>query len=387
MFTAREIIDAACDQTGLDNFGDDYFREGLERLVKHARTDVRLNETGVAALRGKSVDYLVNRLEIEDWYTRHPEIDEEEIIAPVFGLGLPRTGSTVLQCLMAEDPAARSLRTWESEKPCPPPETATQDTDPRIAAMEAAQAGFSELVRRAPELLDMLPLQTVKDPTECQDLVGLSFRSQAFVCAIMFGYQDWMNGPANNMEPAYRYHKRVLKLLQWRCPPKRWRLKSPVHMLHLSALTAVYPDARFVVTHRDVVDSIPSMATLIGTLGGLFVDNLDCRQVGAETAERWRIALDRMDTFRDQYEQTRFFDVGFRRAQAEPFAVMREMYAWLGEDFTPAYETRMQAWRAAHPKGKERGTKIDFEKFGLSPDSLRQSYRRYLDRYRGYIAG
>jgi hypothetical protein len=341
---------------------------------------------GTAALHGRIITYLVNRLEIEDWYRRHPEIDEQEIAAPVFGLGLPRTGSTVLQCLMAEDPAVRSLRTWESEKPCPPPTAETQDTDPRIAAMEAAQDGFSELIRRAPELLSMLPLQTVKDPTECQDLVGLSFRSQAFVAAILFDYQDWLNGPANDMVPAYRYHKRTLKLLQWRCPPTRWRLKSPVHMFHLPALTAVYPDARFVVTHRDVVESIPSMAALIGTMGGVFADNLDYKNVGAQTAERWRSGLDRMAAFRDRQPGSLFFDVGFRRAQTEPFAVIREMYAWLGEDFTREYETRMQRWRETHPKGKERGTKIDFAKFGLSPESLRRSYSRYLERYHGLIA-
>jgi len=284
---------------------------------------------------------------------------------------------------MAEDSAVRSLRVWESERPCPPPRAETQDSDPRISAAEASLAGFNELVRLAPEILAMLPLEGARDPTECQDLLGLSFRSQAFIATVLFSYIDWL--AASDMEPAYRYHKRALKLLQWRCPPKRWRLKSPVHMLNLPALDRVYPDARFVVTHRDVADSIPSMAALISAIGGLFVNDLDLCGIGAGTARLWRIALDRMDSFRDSQGRERFYDIGFHTMQADPIAAVRDLYGWLGEPFAPGFEQRMRRWRDAHPKDT-RAAKVDPFQFGLAPNTLRHDYARYLDRYHAYIA-
>lgn len=384
MFEAHEFIGAARAQAGLDDFGDDYFREGLDKLLHAAETEIRLNPRGRAALRARTIGYLVNRLEVEHWYKLHPEIEDEEIVAPLFGLGLPRTGSTVLQCLLAEDVSARSLRTWESEKPCPPPVAETQDTDPRIAMVEASQAGFNELARLAPEILTMLPLEGPRDPTECQDLLGLSVRNQAFVATALFGYIDWLAG--SDTEPAYRYHKRALKLLQWRCPPKKWRLKSPVHMLNLNALDKVYPDARFVVTHRDVVDSIPSMAALVAAIGGLFVDGLDVRAVGTGTARIWRIALDRMIDFRDRHPTERFRDIAFRAMQVDPIRGVRGLYDWLGESCTPEFEGRMQAWREAHPKGKHGEHDVDPAAFGMSADGLRDQYARYLDRYSAFIA-
>lgn len=382
MLVADDLLNAARDQTGLDDFGNDYFREGLDKLLLAARTEIKLNERGRAAVGARVIAYLVNRLEIEHWYRIHPEIEDEQILAPVFGLGLPRTGSTALQCLMAEDPAVRSLRAWESDRPCPPPATETEGTDPRIAATEASLSGFGEMTRLAPELQAMLPLNSARDPTECQDLLGLSFRSQAFIATVLFSYIDWL--AASDMEPAYRYHKRALKLLQWRCPPKRWRLKSPVHMLNLSALNLVYPDARFVVTHRDVADSIPSIATLIAAMGGLFANDLDLRAIGSGSARLWRKALDRMDSFRDSQDRGRFYDIGFHTMQADPIGTVRDLYAWLGELFTPAFEERMRRWRDTHPKDT-RGAKVDPSRFGFAPDTLRSDYARYLDRYRTYI--
>jgi hypothetical protein len=381
MLVAKQLMQAARDQTGLSNFGDDYFREGLDKFVGCVNSEIVLNDTGAAAVRARTLGYLVNRLLVEECYRRHPEIDDEQIVAPLFGLGLPRTGSTVLQCLLAEDPAARSLRTWESEQPCPPPEAAMQYTDPRIAQV---QAGIEELYRLAPMLKKMLPLETANDPTECQDLLGLSHRSQAFLGVVMRTYLDWLID--SDMEPAYRYHKRALKLLQWHCPPKRWRLKSPVHMLNLEALYKVYPDARFVATHRDVSKSLPSMAAMLHSIGSIFIDECDPNLCGRITAHIWEVALSRLIAFRKQHGDDRFYDVGFREAQADPIGTVRKIYAWLGEAYAPEYERRMQDWVQAHPKGKHGEYQIVPEDYGLSAQGLRTQYAFYMDRYRPLIS-
>ena len=135
----NQLVDTACQRVGSDDLGDDTWREGLEVLVRSLETEAALNDMGTSAMADQIVGYLANRLEVEQWYARHPEIEDQEIVAPLIGVGLPRTGSTALSYLLAQDPARRSLRVWEAAAPCPPPETATELTDPRIAV---AQAGI-----------------------------------------------------------------------------------------------------------------------------------------------------------------------------------------------------------------------------------------------------
>jgi hypothetical protein len=159
-----ELLHDAQAATSLADFGEESFREGLERLVSAARAEARLSESGRVTLEMQIVALLTSRLQIEHWYRLHPEIEEQEIIAPLIGLGLPRTGSTALSCLLAEDPNARCIRYWESLAPCPPPEAATQSSDPRIAMAEQVVAGFDALY---PRLKSMVP-GSATAPTECQ---------------------------------------------------------------------------------------------------------------------------------------------------------------------------------------------------------------------------
>jgi hypothetical protein len=166
---ADELLDEARDQTGLDGFGDDSFREGLDVLTRSLETEADLNDLGAMVLRGRIVQHLGQRLQVEDWYRRHPEIEDEEIVAPLIGLGLPRTGSTALSFLLAQDPAARFLRMWESGQPCPPPST-VEGPDPRIEAARAMTAGSQTHTPSDPE-----------GPMECLELMALDFRSHIFL--------------------------------------------------------------------------------------------------------------------------------------------------------------------------------------------------------------
>ena len=152
---------------------------------------------------------LTTRLQVEDWYRRHPEIDDEPIEAPLIGLGLPRTGSTALSFLLAEDPAARSLRLWESNQPCPPPST-VEPPDPRIAETEAGLAVQQEM---NPRLAALVPSEAT-GPMECQELMALDFKAHYFPAfAHMPSYTEWLLDA--DLTSTYRYERRVLKLLQW----------------------------------------------------------------------------------------------------------------------------------------------------------------------------
>ena len=377
MGSVSDYLDKAKAATGLDNFGDDGFREGLERVIDSAQREARLNDMGRAMFDGQTVMLLSRRLEIEDWYARHPEIDEQEIVAPLMVLGLPRTGSTALHCLLGEDPAVRTMRNWEASAPCPPPESATYDTDPRIALAEAQMAMRDKIT---PRMKLMLP-STATSPTEDQLTMGFNFVSQIFQAAFHIpSYAHWLHFEAD-LEPTFRYVKRVLKLLQWRCPPRRWRLKNPTYSMFVTALDKVFPDARYCMTHRDVANVIPSVADIYFELGKVGTDTIDKHWMGAINVEFGHLGMQRMIAFRDAGNEHRFFDIHFAPFQKDPFPTVQKLYDFLGEEFTSEARARMQAWRDATPRGQHGKHEYDPADFGLDPAKLREEFRYYTDRF------
>jgi hypothetical protein len=372
-----DLLDKARSATGLDDFGDDGFREGLERLVTSGDGEARLNDLGRQMFDGQIVMMLTKRLEIEDWYARHPEIDEQQIVAPLFVLGLPRTGSTALHCLLGEDPAVRVMRNWECMNPCPPPEAATYDTDPRIAIMEEQ---MKQRDRLTPRMKQMLP-STATSPTEDQLTMGYDFKSQFFQAGFRIpSYAHWLHHEAD-LEPTFRYVKRVLKLLQWRCPPDRWRLKNPTYSMFIAALDKVFPDARYCMTHRDVANVIPSVADLYFEMHKPNTDQVDKRWLGEINVEFGLLGMERMIAFRDAGNEHRFFDIHFAPFQKDPFPTLARLYDFLGEEFTPEAEARMRAWREASPRDKHGRHEYDGADYGLSTADLRERFRFYTDRF------
>jgi len=377
MGRVSELLARATAATSLDDFGEDSFREGLERLVASAAAEARLSERGAAAFDAMLVDMLSWRLQIEHWYHLHPEIDDQEIVAPLVGLGLPRTGSTALSCLLAEDPAARSIRAWEARFPCPPPETATELTDPRI---ERAQRAMQQRNQMFPRMQTMVP-SSATSPTECQNFMAYDFKSQLFLpFAQLPSYTDWLIHEAD-LVPTYRYVKRVLKLLQWRCPPTRWRLKAPTHTLFIDALVEVFPDARFWMTHRDIAAVIPSVADLYFEMARAFSDDVDKTYLGRVNVNMWELGLRRLIAFRDGGANQRFFDIQFAPFQRDPFPILTQLYRFLGEELTDAAQTRMRSWRQNTPRDKHGTHSYTASDFGIDPGRLRQQFRFYSDRF------
>jgi hypothetical protein len=368
----------AADTTGLSDFGEDTFREGLERLVAAADAEARLHDLGRAAFDAQIIGLLSNRLQIEACYRAHPDIDEQEIEAPLIGLGLPRTGSTALSCLLAEDPAVRFIRSWESASPCPPPEAATQHADPRIAMAEAQMAQLDALF---PRMKVMLP-STPTGPTECQSFMGYDFKAQLFQAyARIPSYVEWLNHEAD-LVPTYRYVKRVLKLLQWRCPPRRWRLKNPSHSVFIDALAEVFPDARFWMTHREVGEVIPSVADLYYELSRAYSHEVDKAYLARHNTEWTELGLRRVIAFRDQGGQDhRFFDIHFAPFQKDPFPILERLYDFLGEELTPEARRRMQAWRESTPREKHGVHAYDLAEFDIDLDALRKRLGFYTERF------
>jgi hypothetical protein len=376
MSRVAALLDRARQQTGVDDFGVDSYREGLEVLVAALDSEAHLNDLGRLAMDAQLVDLLSNRLQVEHWYRRHPEIEDESIVAPLIGIGLPRTGSTALACLLGADPAVRSIRNWESMWPCPPPDAATLGGDPRVIK---AQASMVRRARLFPRMTAMLP-STATSPSECQLFMGYDFKSQIFQAfAHVPSYVEWLNHRAD-LVPTYTYVKRVLKLLQWRCPPNRWRLKNPSHCLFIDSLDKVFPDARFVMTHRDVVSVIPSVADLYYELNKAYSDAVDLLAIGQDTRNFCSLGMRRMMAFRDAGNERRFFDIQFAPLQKDPFPILEALYAFVGEELTPQARERMQAWRNSTPRdaGYQR---TDMAAFGFDPQTLHDQFAFYSNRF------
>jgi hypothetical protein len=368
-----ELMAKAVERTGLDDFGDDSFREGLDILVRALNDEARLNARGEGFVYGRIGNHLCQRLQVEDWYRRHPEIDDVPIDKPLFGLGLPRTGSTALSFLLAQDPHVRYLRSWESGQPCPPPSTVHGD-DPRIPPEQRVVAGSRHHVPT-----------DVHGPMECLDLMALDFKSQMFLAfAQIPSYFEWFVDEAD-FTSTYGYERRVLKLLQWGEPRRPWRLKSPAHVMSLDYLDAAFPDARFVMTHRDPTDVMLSVADVYADIVGGFTDHLDRRYIGELNVHQWSVGMDRAVKFRDGGADDRFFDIDFRAMQADPIGEVRRLYAWLGEPVTGEFEARMRTWWADNAEKREPHTVADPEAFGLDLDAIRPLFASYVDHSQRWI--
>ncbi len=373
-----DIVARAVGETGLEDFGDDTWREGFEILVRSAVSEASFNDFGEDYFYGSLVRPLVNRLQVEHWYARHPEIDDQAVEIEILGVGFPRTGSTALSSMLAEDPAFRNLRIWEETAPCPPPGLSSADDEARMAnartMVERSHGATADRLR------SMLP-QSPTGPTEDHDLMALEFKAQYFlVYAHIPTYADWF--AHCDMEPTYRYEKRVLKLLQWKTPQKRWRLKSPTHSMFLSDYEKVFPEARFVQTHRDVAKVLPSVSDLYCTMLRNGNPATDPAYVGELNMEHWGLALDRILDFRaDAAREAKFFDIGFSDFQAEPIELIRTLYDWLGDELTPDTVMRMVAWRADHPKDKYGAHDYSATEFGITDEALAARFTPYRRRF------
>ncbi len=361
--------------TGLDDFGDANFRHGLERLVASINGESRLTPAGAATNHGAIVANLVNRLQIEDWYRRHPEIEDQQIVEPLFVVGLPRTGGTALGQMLASDPANRSLLAWEAMQPCPPPDPATIASDPRIALFRERMEQYRDV---APGTWEALPVHETMQ-SECFFLLDMAFASAAVdAVAHTPSYIDWVLQPdLPEIDSAYRYHRRILKLLQWRMPPRRWVLRAPLHSLAMDALDRVYPDARFVMTHRDPAKALPSVALLMHYSRETLLEDPAPAILGPMLVDRWELAMHRLLAFRDRVGEARFLDVAHRDQIVDPIPRIRALYAQLGWDFE-GMETRIAAWQDQHPKGSHRP---DPAFFGMNVDEIGRRFEFYRTRF------
>ena len=374
------LLNAARANTGLDDFGDNAdWREGFSLLVGCLRDEARLHKVGRLIAFSDVVRNLENRLRVTDDVKRHPEILEQRIVKPLFVVGLPRTGSTILHDIMSKDPANRVPMTWECHNMSPPPERATFDTDPRIAVCDENlnKTAFTFMPQfRAIHEMGALLAQ------ECVILNCFDFKSISF--AHMFRiptYERWVE--STDLTSLYRTHKRQLQYMQWRNPRERWVLKSVGHLWGLDAIYDVYPDAQVVMTHRDPVKLVASHCSLVSTALGMSSSIVDKKEVGACWSASWEDAMRRGVAFRKsgRQEAVTVFDMHFSELVADHLGVVQRIYNHFGLELTDVAKERMRDFIASNPKDRHGTHRYTIQEFGLDALRERERYRFYKDYF------
>ena len=374
-----QLVAQASSTTGLDDFGEDTWQEGLERLADSLAEEAALNPLGTDIATGEITMYLANRLCVTDYRKQHPEIAAVDVTPPIVIVGQGRTGTTILHDLLAQDPSTRVPLTWEVDRPCPPPETATYETDPRIAEVDDLTSGVELLM---PGFLAMHPMGA-RLPQECVRITVSDFRSVIFPTQYRVPtYGRWVLHEAD-MAPAYRWHRQFLQHLQSRHPARRWVLKSPAHIWCLPELMHEYPDALLVQTHRDPLRIISSLSSLIATLRGLSSDDATIADAAAEFADYIIDGLDRSVDARENgtVAPERVVDLQFAQFMADPFATIRQVYEQAGIELTAESEGRMRQFLADHPADSHGTHRYSFADTGLDAGELRERSRRYQDYF------
>lgn len=370
-----ELMEEGRRRTGLDDFGGDEFREGLDRLVAGYEEDAALTPLGRVAVRTDLIRLLSNRLRLVADRTRHPGIAGEEIRAPVVIVSLPRTGTTLLHGLLGRDPANRVPRSWEVMYPSPPPDASRPDEDPRVAEVRGQFRWFQ---RMAPQYRVAHPIGA-ELPQECIAITTHAFESPRFHRTHHLpGYRSWLQ--ERDRADAYRWHRRILQHLQWRTPGERWVLKNPPHTFWIETLHRTYPDARFVQTHRDPLTVMASFASHTHRLRRAFTrreDTVDADRL----ARRWAEGMEGLMAFRDRpdVDDDRFVDVHYGDLVRDPVEEVRRIYRRLDLPFPEDLADRMRGFLRDHPQDAHGVHRYTLEEWGLDPEehgALFDSYRR-----------
>jgi hypothetical protein len=372
-----QLTDQAQQATGLDDFGDPAWEEGAERLISDLNERAALTEVGSLIAGSDVVEYLTGRLRVVDWVRRNPSIADADVRPPIVVLGQPRTGTTILFDVLAQDPANRVPLTWEVDQPWPPPETATYESDPRIDEVDAKLANVDLLIPGFRAMHDL----GARLAQECVRITAADFRSMIFATQYRVPqYQQWLLHQAD-MASAYRYHRMFLQYLQSAHPADRWVIKSPAHMWSLKSMFQEYPDALIVQTHRDPLRVVCSLASLVDLLRRLASDDVEISSVAAEWVDDIVLGLDRAMEARTDgtVPAGKAVDVLFKDFLRDPMAVVRTIYERLDIELSGAAEKAMRTFLAANPQEKHGGHKYSFADTGLDVGLLRERTRGYAE--------
>ena len=371
----ESLLAAARRKTGLVQFGDESFRPALRILLQALKQEARLHPVGRFIMRTRLVDMLGVRLGVEDMLSRHPEILQEEIRAPIVIAGLQRTGTTMLHRLLATDPDTRALLSWEAINPVPDPKQQSGKPDRRIKAAVLAEKALAYL---SPDFFAIHPVEATA-PEEDILLMDFSFMSTVAEAMVRVPtYAAWLK--QQDMTPVYRYVKVLLQLLQWQRPGKRWVLKTPAHLAHLDVVLAVFPDAKIIQTHRDPAKTAGSFSSMVAHGYGVFSDEVDTHEVAGHwhrnNADMVKAAM-RVRAC----SPASFLDVSYYDLLQDPMAPVRRIYEFAGLALTPQALAAMDDSRKRNVQNRHGVHHYRLEDFGLSKAQIHRDYAAYREHF------
>lgn len=371
-----ELMARAAAQVGRADWGDPRILAALELLIEAALAGP-ISDNGRAVLRSVVLRHLRNGLELRSALAADPALVRVRVREPVLITGLPRTGTTVVQSLLALDPRHRFLRLWEALRPAAP---GPLDDAAEGLAIAAAERWLDRFYASAPAMRAIHPLSAT-GPEECDALLQNAFASQHF--DDMFdadGYSRWLY--AQDLDFAYEDYALQLRLLSVRGPDhQRWVLKAPSHLAHLGGLLRALPDVRIIHCHRNPVNSVASFASLIAAVRRPNVERLEPRRIGAQALARCQAAATRALAARDRCRPDRFLDVSFDQLVADPVGCLSGIYEWLDGHLDPSLQAPMRDWLASHPRGSGGEHVYDGGAFGLDATSTTAALAPYVERF------
>ena len=368
----QELIERAIAATGLADFGAEGWQVGLGHLLDAVKTDLGHDPTAARIVESLFLGRLTSRLQVEAWYAERDADRPPPVEGPLVIVGLPRTATTALHYLLAVDPQFRYPRVWEMATPVPPPDPASERDDQRRVA--AAARGS-----------DVRHISSVDGPTEDVFIHALHFGNQEMALPVPT-YRTWWRGA--DLTTTFAYQERVLRLLHSQRPPHRWVLKAPAYLFHLPEMSRHYPDARFVMTHRDPTAALPSTCSVV----------LDARRnvlpdvaqnkaaLGSEMVEHFGYGvLHAMDS-RSAVGEERFLDVGQADMERDPLGTAERIYEFAGLELAGDVRVAMRGWAAQNQRGSRGVHDYTAEEFGLTVEGLRDTFAEYRKRFAAYIA-
>jgi hypothetical protein len=378
--SADDVFKLAAQRTGLTEIDSDSWRAGLTVMFDDLNNSPAFTPSGRERVLDDATNALGRRMQVHAYIQAHTEILDEPVQRPLFVLGMPRTGTTVISYLLDQDPTRRSLLHWQCVHPIPPASTETLRTDPRCLALLDEQRNILEFVKQAKMALPHW--EDADGPTEDmfihnQDFKGLSWDS--FLPTDR--YARWLFDETD-MSSTYEYQKRYLQVLQSKAPGT-WSLKMPSHSVHIEALLKVFPDARLIWAHRDPYKATGSLCNLWRLPQSLVMNTelLDQADMGRAATWQMRYHVDRPLRARDRIGDDRFFHMYYHEMMRDPMDVMRRIYEWADEPLTAETEARMRNWLAEHPQDLFALNTYSLDQYGLTVEQLKPVFAEYLDTF------
>ncbi len=373
--TEESLCRSARRRTRLDDFGGEEFRLPLRLLLADLAEDENLGVVGRLAFRQVIVHGLVNRLRIAESLRRHPEIATVPVRAPLFVVGMPRTGTTLLHNLLAQDPTGRGPLLWELETPWPLPDPRRDRPDPRI---RRTQRRIDRLSRFSPEGATIHEFHA-EEPEECHYLFRNAMVTQTFLAlADVPGFCRWKL--SHDMLAEYRYYLLQLRMLLWQRPATHLVLKFPGHAWHVDALLAIFPDARVVFTHREPVEVVGSFCSMVARVRLAVSRDVDMHALGRLLADEIETGMRRMLAARERVDPSRFFDVRYADLVRDPGATVGEIYRHFGMPRAAEMGEAMERWLAEHRQHRHGKHVYRLSDYGLDEEYVRERFAFYYEQ-------